>query len=224
MTGKPCDALAVLKAMQLSDTGFPTGAFGFSWGLEGAIAAGMVTRDSFAIWLEADLLDRWATFDRPIFARSWRSAPDHFAALDEEVDRLFWAEPLRGHSIRAGAAFLTGTAQFGDPVAQHLKQVCRQGRAMGHLAVVQGAVFASQAIPLDLTLSALLHGTAQTLISAGVRLSLISAIDGQRAYAGLQPRLSEVAAPPRPGAEPTSFAPLSEIAMLARPTAPLFIN
>lgn len=215
---------ALLKALQLADTSFPTGAFGFSWGLEGAIASGFVTRDGFGTWLAAELLDRWATFDRVIIAEAWQGSSKEYPSYEREVDALFWSEPLRQHSLKAGHAFLTGMALFGDAEATRVKDLCRKGVARGHLATAQGAVFASQGVALDLALAAVAHGTAQTIISAGVRLSLISAIEGQRAYAGLQSDLAEAAVPPATGTSPSAFAPLSEIAMLRPPAQPLFVN
>ncbi|MEM8728999.1 MAG: urease accessory UreF family protein [Pseudomonadota bacterium] len=214
----------LLKAMQLADTSFPTGAFGFSWGLESAITAGMVTRRTFGAWLETELLDRWASFDRVVLAEAWRQPVEDFAAYEAEVDVLFWSEPLRETSIQAGSVFLTGLQRFGDPVAGRLHAACRTGQALGHLCPVQGAVFASQGVPLDLTLAAAAHATAEALVSAAVRLSLISAVDGQQAYAGLQPQLAQVIPPPPRGATPIAFAPLSEIAQLNPPAAPLFVN
>lgn len=215
---------ALLKTLQLADSGFPTGAFGFSWGLEGAIDAGMVTRDTFGTWLEAELLDRWSGFDRIILAEAWQRPLDAFAEYEAEVDLLFWSEPLRAHSLNAGRAFLAGTQRFGDPVAAALKLKCQKGTALGHLAPVLGAVFASQGLPLDLALAAAAHGAAQSLTSAAIRLSLVSAIEGQRAYRAIQTQLAGAIAPPPRGTLPASFAPLSEIAMLTPMKAPLFIN
>ncbi|MEL7049891.1 MAG: urease accessory UreF family protein [Pseudomonadota bacterium] len=216
--------VALLKAMQLADTSFPTGGFGFSWGLESAVAAGVVTRLTFDAWLETELLDRWANFDRVILAEAWQRPLDTFADYEAEVDVLFWSEPLRQHSVRAGHAFLVGTQRFGDPAAATLKDMCRKDAAHGHLSPVQGAVFASQRLPLELAIAAAAHGAVQALTSAAVRLSLISALEAQRAYTALQPSLAAVMEAPARGTTPTSFAPLSEMAMLTPPSAPLFMN
>lgn len=224
MTGKPSEPLATLTALQLADTGFPTGAFGFSWGLESAMRLGMVSRDSFGTWLATELLDRWAGFDRLIIARTWRAPLEDFATVEAGIDPCFWSEPLRAQSLRAGHAFLAGTARFGDPVAAHLQTACRSGMALGHVSALQGAVYASQGVPLDLALLAAAHSTASGLVSAGVRLGMISAVEGQRAYAAVLPELALAAVPPDRDSLPAAFAPLSEIAMLNPPSAPLFVN
>ncbi|MEM1073397.1 MAG: urease accessory UreF family protein [Pseudomonadota bacterium] len=214
----------LLKVLQFADSSFPTGAFGFSWGLESAIEAGMVTRGTFQAWLEAEMLDRWASFDRIILAEAWRQPFDAFAAYEADIDLLFWSDPLRASSLTAGRAFLTGAARFGDPVAEALKDMCETGATLGHLSSAQGAVFSSQGLPLNLCLAAAAHSSAQALVSAAVRLALISAIEGQRIYRIIQPQLAEAITTPMRGSQPASFAPLGEIAMLTPPKAPLFIN
>lgn len=215
---------SLLRALQLADSSFPTGSFGFSWGLEGAIDAGMVTRQSFQAWLETEMLDRWAAFDRVILAEAWHLSIDEHAAYEAEIDLLFWSEPLRAHSLNAGRAFLAGVERFGDPAAAKLKDMRQKGLVLGHLPAVQGAVFASQSLPLDLSLAAAAHSAAQAMTSAAIRLSLISAIEGQRIYRAIQPQLSQAINTPARGAMPASFAPLSEIAMLTPLKAPLFMN
>ena len=214
----------ILRAMQLADSGFPTGAFGFSWGLETAIAEGMVSRQKFGVWLETEILDRWAPFDRVVLAQAWHLSPNGFQDYEAGIDLLFWSEPLRRTSIRAGHAFLAGSQRFGDPVAALLKDQCRAGEALGHLTPLQGMIFASQGVGLELAISASAHAFAQSLISAAVRLSLISAIEGQRAYRDVQPAIADHLHAPQPDQQPTTFSPLAEIAMLTTQSAPLFIN
>jgi len=220
---------ALLLAMQIADSAFPSGAFAFSWGMETAVADGMLDRGSFEAWLSVEMLQRWHRFDRPVIAGAWHRATSKQASVsleawDSDVDTLFWAEPLRIRSIQAGSAFLTGAARLGDPVAVDIRKAVSAGRMHGHVSVAQGAVYASLGLPLDLALVAAAHASAQGLASAAVRLGLISAIDGQRAYATLRPALADAAIPPEEDGLPAAFAPVSEIAMLRPGAGRLFAN
>ena len=213
---------ALLTAMQLADSGFPSGTFAYSWGLERAIETGQVDRASFADWIAAEMLDRWAPFDRVLLARAF--AARDLVACDAEADALFWAEPLRVQSAGAGQAFLAAAARLGDPVAAALRDAVLGGQAHGHLAVAQGGVFRSLGLDLPLALAAAAHATAQGLASAGVRLGLVGAIQAQKCLTRMQDQIADAIAPPPADAVPVAFAPISEIAMLRPAEGRLFAN
>lgn len=214
-----------LTALQLADSAFPTGGFAFSWGLEAALAEGRVDRDSLADWLAVELLDRWAGFDRVLLAGAFQ-CPDVAAltAWDRDADLLFPADPLRLRSSEAGAAFLTAAARLGDPAGHALRDAVAAGRAVGHLPVVQGAVFRSMGLPLDLALAVSAHVAAQALATAALRLGAVGALEAQSVLAGLRPALAEAIVPPDPETQPMAFAPISEIAMLRPKSGRLFVN
>lgn len=213
---------ALLTALQLADSGFPSGNFAYSWGLERAAERGKVDRASFADWIACEMLGRWALFDRVVLANA-HAARDPLEC-DAETDCLFWAEPLRVQSAEAGQAFLAAVARLGDPVAIGLRDAVLDGRAQGHLPVAQGAVFWSMGLPIPLALAAAAHAAAQGLASAGVRLGLVGAIEAQNALVGLNEVLADAAVPPPGDAHPASFAPVSEIAMLHPADGRLFAN
>lgn len=208
--------------MQLADSGFPSGAFAYSWGLERAIERGQVDRASFADWVAAEMLDRWTLFDRVVLTRA--HAAGDLVACDADTDCLFWAEPLRAQSAAAGQAFLAAAARLGDAAATGLRGAVLDGLAHGHLAVAQGGVFRSMGLDLALTLAAAAHAAAQGLASAGVRLGVVGAIEAQRVLAGLHERMAAAITPPPQDAVPAAFAPVSEIAMLQPAEARLFAN
>lgn len=213
---------ALIRALQLGDSAFPSGGFAHSWGLESAVREGLVDRASFAAWLEFDMLGRWAQFDRPALAMAHRA--DDPLAVDAEIDLRIWAEPLRRRSAEAGQAFLTATARLGDPVAATLREAAFDGRAQGHLPVAQGAVFRSLGLSLDHALAVSAHAAAQAVATAAVRLGLVGAMGAQAALAALAGTLAEAVAPPPPGTEPAAFAPVAEIAMLRAPDGALFAS
>ncbi len=212
----------LLLMLQLGDSAYPSGAFGFSWGLEGAQAEGHVDRASFSDWLSMEMLQRWARFDNPVLTEAWKRTGDDLLDWDCEVDLLFWAELLRRRSIEAGAAFLAAASRLDAVVARDLLLAADGARAHGHLPVVQGAVYAGMGLPLDHALATSAYAAAQGLASAAIRLGLISAFDGQRALNDLRPALAEAAQPRTE--PPAAFAPISEIAMLRPADGRLFVN
>ena len=212
---------SLLTAMQLADSGFPTGAFVYSWGLEAAAAAGQVTRAGFPEWIAVEMLGRWASFDRIILSEAFDRDP---LVYDAEVDPLFWAEDLRVKSAEAGQSFLAAMARLGDPVAINFRDAALDGRAQGHLPVAQGSVFRSMGLSLELALASSAHAASQSLASAGVRLGIVGALEAQRVIADLHDELAEAITPPRPGSLPSMFAPISEIAMLRPSDTRLFAN
>lgn len=212
---------SLLTALQLADSGFPTGAFVYSWGLEAAAEAGQVTRAGFPDWIAAEMIGRWASFDRIVLSAAF----DHdLLAYDAEVDTLFWAEALRVKSAEAGQSFLAAMARLEDPVAIEFRDATLDGRAHGHLPVAQGGVFQSMGLSLDLALAASAHSASQSLASAGVRLGIVGALEAQRIVADLRPELAGFITPPPSGALPSTFAPISELAMLHPSKTRLFAN
>ncbi|MEM7522184.1 MAG: urease accessory UreF family protein [Pseudomonadota bacterium] len=215
----------LLLSLQLGDSAYPSGAFAFSWGLEGAAADGQVDRASFGAWAAGELLQRWARFDRPVLAAAWARRGDDLLAYDLEVDRLFWAEPVRRRSAEAGAVFLAAAARLGSETAARLSDAAHVGRAAGHPPVAQGAVYAEVGLPLDHALAVSAHMAAQGLASAGVRLGLISAFDGQRVLGDLRPDIAAaIAGTDGADEEPAPFAPISEISMFRPADGRLFVN
>lgn len=212
----------LLLALQLGDSAYPSGAFGFSWGLEGALYDGHVDRVSFGDWLAVEMLQRWARFDNPVLTEAWNRTGDALLDWDSEIDLLLWAEPVRRHSIDAGAAFLTTAARLGVCAAKNLLTAVDEGRGYGHLSVSQGAVYAGLGLPLDHALSTSAYAAAQGMASSAVRLGLISAFDAQRVLTDLRPALTEAVWPRTD--PPGAFAPISEIAMFRPGDGRLFVN
>ncbi len=215
-------SLDLLRALQLADSGFPSGAFAYSWGLERAIEHGHVTRTTFGTWLAVEMLGRWAEFDRIVLADAWRAKDP--LRVDRDTDILFMAEPLRIQSAEAGQALLAAASRLGDPVAKQYRVTIADGDAAGHLPVAQGAVFRSMGLGLEMALATSAHAAAQGLASAAVRLGLLGALQAQACLRNIHPDLAQMTTAPPPGALPASFAPISEIAMMHASDGRLFAN
>lgn len=212
----------LLRALQLADSGFPSGAFAYSWGLERAAENGHVTRATFGTWLSIEMLDRWTEFDRVVLANAYH-AEDPLLA-DAQTDLLFMAEPLRVQSAEAGQAFLSAAARLGDPVADRFRAAVLDRHTAGHLAVAQGAVYKSMGLGLELALTTSAHAAAQGLVTAAVRLGLVGALEAQTHLSDLHTMLAPMTTPPALDAQPASFAPISEIAMMQPADGRLFAN
>jgi len=208
--------LSTLHAIWQADGTFPSGAFAFSYGLEGAIDLhrGMNARELEQL-VAAILRQRWATYDRVALLRSFRSKSDlaAIAVIDRQVDASTLAEALRNGSRRNGASFLASHARLGDELAVKLRDAVRSGECLGHIAVMQGVVWS--ALGLDETLVQMISGytAASGLITAAVRLGAIGALQGQAVLRDCLPLIESLAARPvADGTEMESFLPLLDIA------------
>jgi urease accessory protein len=208
--------LATLHAIWQADAAFPSGAFAFSYGLEGAIALrGDMAAGDLEQLVTTILRQRWASYDRIALLRSFRADGElaAIAAIDREVEASTLVEALRTGSRRNGASFLASHARLGDDLALALRDAVRTGECLGHIAVMQGAVW--QAIGLTEQLAQLTSGyaVASGLIAVAVRLGTIGALRGQAVLKACLPLIEDLAARAIPdGTEMESFVPFLDIA------------
>lgn len=208
--------IALLRAIWQGDGAFPSGAFAFSGGLEGLATLGA---PSGAAGLKALLEDvlrlRWASADRVALARAYRAGGDlaAVAAADAAMEAATLCTPLRDGSRRNGAALLLAHDRLGTPGAGALRAACHAGACLGHLPVMQGALF--RALGLDLASAVAVAGYAAvtSFVTASVRLGRVGAIEAQKAVAAVLPLLAELAAmPPAEDAPIEGFLPLLDVA------------
>jgi urease accessory protein len=222
--------LSVLQAIWQADGTFPSGSFAFSYGIEGVVALrGNIDAPALAEITAAILRQRWEPCDRIALVRAFRTKGDvaSIMAVDREVEASMFGITLREGSRRNGASFLASHARLGGDIALQLRQAIRSGDCLGHISVMQGAVW--QAMALDEELAQLTSGyaVASGAVAAAVRLGAIGALEGQKVLAGCLPLIEHVAARPVPAdAELASFLPFLEIAAArhARADLRLFAN
>jgi urease accessory protein len=208
--------LSTLRALWQADGAFPSGAFAFSYGMEGVLALRQgIDTDEFASLLSAVLRHRWATYDRVALLRSFRADGDlaAIASVDREVEASTLVQPLRDGSRRNGASFLASHARLGTTLAGELRDAVRAGELLGHIPVMQGAVWS--AIGLDEGLAQLTSGysAASGLVTAAVRLGAIGALEAQRVLGDCLPLIEQLAAEEvQDDAQMQSFLPFIEIA------------
>jgi urease accessory protein len=208
--------LSTLQAIWQADGAFPSGAFAFSYGIEGALALrpDMSVRD-FETLVAAMLKQRWASYDRVAMLRSYRAGGDlgGIAAVDREVEASTPIETLRMGSRRNGGSYLASHARLGQPLAIVLRGAVQAGDCLGHIAVMQGAVWS--ALGLGEALAQLCSGytAASGVITAAIRLGAVGALQGQGVLQRCLPLIEQLAAQDVPDdVELSSFVPFLDIA------------
>ncbi|MCA6097835.1 urease accessory protein UreF [Bradyrhizobium sp. WSM 4400] len=208
--------LSTLRAMWQADGAFPSGSFAFSYGLEGAIALRQgMQQVEFAQLMHAIIRHRWATFDRIALLRAFRAGADlaAIAGIDREVEASTLFSALRRGSRRNGASFLATHARLGNESAVSLRDAVRRGECLGHIAVMQGAVWST--VGLDEELAQLTSGYAAVsgLITAAIRLGAIGVLQGQAILRDCLPLIQQFVVQPVPiDAEMESFLPFLDVA------------
>ena len=208
------DAAALVTALRLGDSQFPSGAFAFSWGLEVLCRERRLRSGGLLPFVQNELEGRWATSDRVFIGRAMM-ATDTAALriIDDEADAMAWPSTLREGACRAGEGLLVSHVRIGTPNSATLLRDCRSGKLRGHLPVIQGALFAALALEERVALGVAAYGFVFGLGSAAMRLGIVGAIEVQQTIASLTPRLAELAEEALPKIA-TSFSPFCEIAMM----------
>lgn len=208
--------LSVLRALWQADGTFPSGSFAFSYGLEGAIALQRPWHaDDFAQLMMSTIRHRWACFDRIAVVRAFRSGGDldAIADLDLEVEASTLFAGLRLGSRRNGGSFLASHARLGNELAIGLREAVRAGECLGHVAVMQGAVWRSVGLDEQLVQWTSGYSVASGLVTAAVRLGAVSVLQGQAVLCDCLPLIERLAAEPvADTAELQSFVPFLDLA------------
>jgi len=222
--------LSILQAIWQADGTFPSGSFAFSYGVEGVVARrSRLDGTALTELTTAIIRRRWATCDRIALVQAFRAAGalHAMAAIDRDVEASTFGGTMREGSRRNGGSFLASHARLGDAAALRLRDAVRAGVCLGHIAVMQGAVWQAMGLDVKLAQLASAYGVASGVITAAVRLGAIGALEGQRVLRGCLPLIDTLVAQPVPDhAELSSFVPFLEIAAArhARADLRLFVN
>jgi urease accessory protein len=222
--------LSVLQAIWQADGTFPSGSFAFSYGVEGVVALRSKLDETGLAELTAAILrQRWMTCDRVALIQSFRAGSDldAIAGIDRGLEVSTFGDKLREGSRRNGGSFLAAHARLGEPIALLLRQAIRSGICLGHIAVMQGAVWHTIGLDEKLAEIASAYSVASGVTAAAVRLGAIGALDGQKVLRGCLPLIESLTAQSvSHDAELSSFIPFLEIAAArhARAEVRLFAN
>jgi urease accessory protein len=188
MSTEPRNGSALYRLLAWLSPSFPTGAFSYSHGLEGAAASGAVhDRASLQTWIAAIVAQGSGRIDADILRDAYRAALGEDGAALDAANRRGVAyratAELALESTQQGAAFLsTCVAAWPDAFVERWEAadgIC--------LPAGFGAVAARTGIALDDALLGYLQAFAANLMSAGLRLGIIGQTDGQRILAALEP-------------------------------------
>lgn len=175
-------------------SGFPTGAFAYSHGLEKLVEDGAVcTRSDLEAWL-VDLATIGSLKNDLIFvAEAWRAVAREDRQRLSEISSLAVAlQPAaerRLEAVTQGSAFRLAIAAAWPSPALRLHD---EGEIAYPVAV--GVAAAAHSLPLAATLRAYAMAFVVNLVSAAIRLSVIGQTDGQRTIAQLLPACRAAAA------------------------------
>jgi urease accessory protein len=222
--------LPILHAIWQADGTFPNGSLSFSYGVEGVIALRVrVDGAALAELTHAIIRQRWMGFDRIALLRAFRAADDldAIATIDRDVEASTFGSTMRDGSRRNGGSFLASHAKLGDDAALRLRKAVAAGDCLGHIAVMQGAVWRAVGLDDRLAQVASAYGVASGVTGAAVRLGAIGTLEAQKVLRGCLPLIDALTAEPVPDdAELSSFIPFLEIAAArhARADLRLFAN
>jgi len=222
--------LSILQAIWQADGMFPSGSFAFSYGVEGVVALRSKLDGTALAELTATIIrQRWVTFDRVALIQAFRTGSNlhAIAAIDRDVEASTFGSTMRDGSRRNGGSFLASHARLGEATALRLRDAVRSGACLGHIAVMQGAVWQAMGLDEKLAQLASAYGVASGVTAAAVRLGAIGALEGQKVLRGCLPSIEAVVAQPVPNdAGLSSFVPFLEIAAArhARADLRLFVN
>jgi urease accessory protein len=209
---------SLLGALQYADSFFPSGSIAFSWGLETLRADGeIVSTEQVAQFLEGQLFHRWASFDTPVLVAAMRAGGkfDRLADLDDLVEAMTLATELRESSRRAGASLLKVHVGLGTPGAAEYRQRIVEGKARGHLPVVQGLLWNATGLSEEACRAVSAHTLCTGIVGAALRLGMIGHLDAQRILLQVRPILVELLRLPAGQAEELyAYAPHAEIAAM----------
>jgi urease accessory protein len=219
-----------MTVLQYGDSFFPSGAVSFSWGLEGLAEQGrLADAADIEAFVLGQLHARWASFDRAVVAAAHRAGSDleAVARIDNQVEIQTPAAELRSASRRMGEAMLSVFARLGLADAARYRDMVKRGETCGHLAAMQGFLWAGVGLSEREALAISAHGFAVGLLGAAVRLGQLTHIDAQRILSLVRAEMATLAEEPAPSMdEISSFAIESEVAMMshARRSLRLFVN
>jgi urease accessory protein len=211
------DPTQLLMAIRFGDSGFPSGGFAFSSGLENSYRDGLVLdEDDVGAFAAEQLEGRWHGCDRVLLRQAWFA--DDPAAADAMAEAVATMSVLREASRRAGAATLaTFAAVLGGPdpsVADYRDRVLA-GSAPGHLCVAQAVCLRAAALTVQSAETVTAWQVLSGITGAALRLGIVGHLGAQRVTTALAPLVVNLLNR-QPGSVPAAFTAYADIAAQRR--------
>ncbi len=183
--------MTFFRVLALSDSGFPSGGFAHSGGLEAAAALGAVSTPSDVATFLDDTVDQAATFSAPLVLAGHASGSGEgpgLSALDARADvRLVSRVANRASRTQGRTFFATAVASFEGEL--HALAPVVESLPYKHHAPLFGATLAALGLDRATTARLYLFGQARGALSAAVRLGLVGPHEAQVLLDALGPRL-----------------------------------
>ncbi|GAA4236481.1 hypothetical protein GCM10022254_46220 [Actinomadura meridiana] len=187
------DLGALLAQFQLTDSGFPSGLYTLSHGLEGHVQLGLARAEDLRE-LVSDLVWAAGTADAAALALAHQAVTSGDWDTVVETDRRLHAIKLsaeqRTASVRTGRQVLdiAGPA-FGSAPAARLAGLVADGASPGNHAVAVGAVHAGLGVPVRDAVASDLYAFAASCAGASVRLGRLDFRAAQALLRDVRPDL-----------------------------------
>lgn len=223
---------SLYRALQWSDTAFPSGRYTLSHGLEGLVAEGIVgKRDEEALANVAEDMLRYsfAPVDLAAHFRTWEQ--DSLAGIVRVDAIVHAARPTysqRRGSVRVGKQMLFMARHLGlddKPLFSYSKAVSSRDAAdhmaHGHSPVVMALIHRAAGLTSDQAAQVEAFGFVSAVASAAVRLQVADFVGAQRLIGQLAPVVTQVIEDSRTVAidDIGSCTPLLDIASARHETA-----
>ncbi|MEW2357548.1 urease accessory UreF family protein [Spirillospora sp. NPDC029432] len=187
----------LLAQLQLTDSGFPSGLYTLSHGLEGYYQLGAVPAEGLA-GLVTDLVRAAGSGDaaalvlahRAVTAGDW----DRLVETDRRLHAIKLNREQRTASVRTGRQVLeTAGPAFASAPAERLARLVADRATPGNHAVVVGAVHAGLGVPVRDAVAGDLYAFAASCAAAAVRLGRVDFRRAQALLREVRPELARAA-------------------------------
>ncbi len=189
----------LLAQFQLTDSGFPSGLYTLSHGLEGYVQLGLLDGPAEISGLLRDLLyhsvgpaDATALVlaHRAVTGGDW----DLLARVDHRLHAVKLNREQRTASVRTGRQVLdTAAWAFALPETERLAALVAEKAVPGNHAVVVGAIHAGLGAPVERAVAGDLYAFAASWTAAAVRLARVDFRRAQAILREVRPDLARVA-------------------------------
>jgi len=213
---------SLLPLLQLCDSLFPIGSFGYSDGLETAAHQGATSIDDLRAWLDVCLDETFARLEGPAVMRAWEAsvAADWpaLASIDGELIALRPSSSARRSSRAMGLRLVTTwQAIHASPRLEQVLQLVSAGSLAPTLPVAFAGACAANGIARREAIQSYAYTRLAATVSAAMRLMPIGQTDAHRILAGTLSRVpSLVSAIERSTAPLECFCPLMDIAAMTQ--------
>ncbi|RUO87562.1 urease accessory protein UreF [Corallococcus sp. AB018] len=179
------------RVLQLADSGFPTGGFAHSGGLEAAVQAGEVRGPGDVRRFVEALVWQAGLGGLPLVGSAWRE-PSALPALDARADAFLTNHVANRASRTQGRAFLDTCARIFPEAVGPVREAARAARVKFHHAPAFGAVLCALAVEQEDALRLFLSLTLRGALSAGVRMGVIGTHESHQVQHAATPLLEAV--------------------------------